>query len=372
MRNHLLYPLAFSLLLSMPLRAQGLEEPATKTPIAFLQMHDEQVNALLKDTPTDSLAPALQDSLKERINAAFDFGELSKRALGVYWQERTPEQQTHFVNTFSGIIREQNFDSFLRYYREGNIRYVGEEIEGDKATVTASIPLGTGNRDHFLRFTQARKPVAHLRFDDRWDQHRRRQPATLRALHKEEVIRTAHRTTRQTVQPACWKVDNNLRLCASTISGWFTTYTITTSALLYSAYWCLFFRAISLQKLAENIKTDFADLLPDDYVSVHELNRIKARVGGIGPLMVVITSDDLDRAVEFMEVLSDSLRDNPLISSLSTHDSKKELLRENRLLYMDMEDLQQIHSRLDDHIELEKLKQSPLYFAAVTTKKIPP
>ena len=91
-------------------------------------------------------------------------------------------------------------------------------------------------------------------------------------------------------------------------------------------------------KLSENIKTDFADLLPDDYVSVHELNRIKARVGGIGPLMVVITSDDLDRAVEFMEVLSDSLRDNPLISSLSTHDSKKELLRENRLLYMDLED----------------------------------
>ena len=125
----------------MPLWAQELEEPATKTPIAFLQMHDEQVNALLKDTPTDSLAPALQDSLKERINAAFDFGELSKRALGGYWQERTPEQQTHFVNTFSGIIREQNFDSFLRYYREGNIRYVGEEIEGDKATVTASIPL---------------------------------------------------------------------------------------------------------------------------------------------------------------------------------------------------------------------------------------
>jgi len=141
MRNHRLYPLAFSLLFFLPLWAQEREEPAKKTPIAFLQMHDEQVNALLKDTPADSLTPALQDSLKERINAAFDFGELSKLALGVYWQERTPEQQTHFVNTFSGIIREQNFDSFLRYYREGNIRYVGEEIEGDKATVTASIPL---------------------------------------------------------------------------------------------------------------------------------------------------------------------------------------------------------------------------------------
>ena len=116
-------------------------------------------------------------------------------------------------------------------------------------------------------------------------------------------------------------------------------------------------------KLAKNIKTDFADLLPDDYVSVHELNRIKARVGGIGPLMVVITSDDLDKAIEFMDVLADSLSDSPLISSLSARNSQKELLRKNRLLYMELDDIQEIYLRLDDHIELEKLKQSPLYFA---------
>ena len=32
------------------------------------------------------------------------------------------------------------------------------------------------------------------------------------------------------------------------------------------------------------IHSDLADLLPRDYVSVRELNRIKAQVGGIGPL----------------------------------------------------------------------------------------
>lgn len=116
-------------------------------------------------------------------------------------------------------------------------------------------------------------------------------------------------------------------------------------------------------KLAKNIKTDFADLLPDNYVSVHELNRIKARVGGIGPLMIIITGDDLDKAVEFMEVLADSLEGSPYISSLSTRDSRKEMLRKNRLLYMDVQDIEAIYTRLDDHIELEKLKQSPLYFA---------
>ena len=116
-------------------------------------------------------------------------------------------------------------------------------------------------------------------------------------------------------------------------------------------------------KLAGNIKTDFADLLSDDYVSVQELNRIKARIGGIAPLMVVITSDDLDAAVSFMQVLADSLEHSPLISSVSRFDSKKDLLEKNQLLYMDLEDLQEINRRLDEHIELQKLKQSPLYFA---------
>ena len=116
-------------------------------------------------------------------------------------------------------------------------------------------------------------------------------------------------------------------------------------------------------KLAGNIKTDFADLLSDDYVSVSELNRIKSRIGGIGPLMVVITSDDLDAAVSFMLVLADSLEHSPLISSVSRLDSKKDLLEKNRLLYMDLEDLREVNRRLDEHIELQKLKQSPLYFA---------
>ena len=116
-------------------------------------------------------------------------------------------------------------------------------------------------------------------------------------------------------------------------------------------------------KLAQNIKTDFADLLSDEYVSVSELNRIKARIGGIGPLMVVITSDDLGAAVSFMLVLADSLEHSPLISSVSRLDSKRGLLEKNQLLYMDLEDLREISRRLDEHVALQKLKQSPLYFA---------
>ncbi len=113
-------------------------------------------------------------------------------------------------------------------------------------------------------------------------------------------------------------------------------------------------------QLVGRINTDNAGLLPQDYISVRELNRIKERVGGIGPLMVLITGDDLDKSVEFLQVVADSLERNPLISSVSRGKNPK-FGDQNRFLYMDLVDLETIYARLDDHLELQKLKQSPIY-----------
>ena len=110
------------------------------------------------------------------------------------------------------------------------------------------------------------------------------------------------------------------------------------------------------------IKADTADLLPDDYVSVRELNRIKERVGGTSPLMIIVTADDLDDAVEAMHALADSIEGSELINAV-IRKRNFEFLSRNRLLFMKTEDLQDLHDRVEDHIELEKLKRSPLYFA---------
>ncbi len=110
------------------------------------------------------------------------------------------------------------------------------------------------------------------------------------------------------------------------------------------------------------IKADTADLLPDDYVSVRELNRIKERVGGTSPLMVIVTAEDLHDAVEAMHALADSLEGSPLVSSV-IRQRNFEFLSHNRLLFMDTADLQELHDRVEDHIEREKLKRSPLYFS---------
>ncbi|MEE2657900.1 MAG: MMPL family transporter [Candidatus Latescibacterota bacterium] len=112
------------------------------------------------------------------------------------------------------------------------------------------------------------------------------------------------------------------------------------------------------------IKADSANLLPDNYVSVRELNRIKERVGGIGPLMVIITGDDLSACVRFLNTLADSVESSSLISSIIRgRTAEVEFLSQNRLLYMNYEDLEELYVRVEDKVELERLKRSPLYFA---------
>ena len=111
------------------------------TPIPFLEGRDTLAKELLAKAPNDSLTAELEAQLKKHINEVFDFAELSRLALGDHWGARTVEERKHFVETFSGIIQEQNFDSFLRYYREGEIAYQKEAVEGEQATVTALVPL---------------------------------------------------------------------------------------------------------------------------------------------------------------------------------------------------------------------------------------
>ena len=110
-------------------------------PIAFLKAHDAEVQAILVEATTDSLPPAVREEIKKHINAAFDFRELSRLALGDHWEERSPDERDHFAETFSSIIREQNFASFSRYYREGEIGYESAEVQGDAAVVQALVPV---------------------------------------------------------------------------------------------------------------------------------------------------------------------------------------------------------------------------------------
>ena len=118
--------------------AAGRGQP---TPIAMLRSHDAAVRAILARSPNDSLSAESSARIKHHINSTFDFRELSRLSLGTTWDELDKDERAGFVEVFSGIIEEQNFDNFLRYYREGKIEYRKEEIDGTRAAASALVPL---------------------------------------------------------------------------------------------------------------------------------------------------------------------------------------------------------------------------------------
>jgi ABC-type transporter MlaC component len=123
--------------------ATALVPVAMPSPIEFLKKHDIAVQAIL--TASDTLSAAQRASVKEQINAIFDFDELSRLSLGEHWVTRTEGERTKFVEVYGGIIEEQNFDTFAKHYRDGNIVYESEEVAGDKAVVAATLPLKREN-----------------------------------------------------------------------------------------------------------------------------------------------------------------------------------------------------------------------------------
>ena len=145
---HVLRSIFFSILL-IGTSGLAINEPKEISytepgPIIALRSHDEKVSSLLANEG-DTLQTVIRDSLKRKINSIFDFNELSKIALGTHWEKITKKEKEKFVTVFGGIIQEQNFDTFLTYYRDGKLNYEKENIDGKSATVNASVPLKRGS-----------------------------------------------------------------------------------------------------------------------------------------------------------------------------------------------------------------------------------
>jgi len=110
--------------------------------------------------------PNLRKEIAERraalrgiANEAFDFEEMAKRALARHWRERTPAEQKEFVQLFADLM-ERSYVSKIELYGGEKIRYAGESVEGEQATVRTKIVTKQG--------TEVLVDYRMHRRDDRW------------------------------------------------------------------------------------------------------------------------------------------------------------------------------------------------------------
>lgn len=117
-------------LLSSPTLAAPL------TPQEEVRATVDSVLGLLRDR---SLDPANRRAQMTRlVRSRFDFANMSQRILATNWRSATPEQQQRFIQLFSDLL-EANYVGRIEAYSNETVRYLGEQIVGDRASIDTSI-----------------------------------------------------------------------------------------------------------------------------------------------------------------------------------------------------------------------------------------
>lgn len=112
------------------------------------------------------------------------------------------------------------------------------------------------------------------------------------------------------------------------------------------------------------IKSDLKELLPDNYQSVKELNKMLERIGGVGSLIIVAESPDFEANKRFMDDLARRLRQLPpkTIRYLDyKSDEVKEFYENYFLYYLGKEDIDELYKSVERRIDFEKIRHSPIF-----------
>ena len=129
------------LALCMPL---GLQ--AAPAPQQVIQDAAEQVRSILKKKVKkgSKAAKAQKNKLKKIVDTFLDYHELSKRSLGPHWKDRSPDEQTEFIQLLRDLI-EEAYTQPISDNIEFTMEYEDEEI-GEDGTAAVMAVAATKNK----------------------------------------------------------------------------------------------------------------------------------------------------------------------------------------------------------------------------------
>jgi uncharacterized protein len=116
-----------------------------------------------------------------------------------------------------------------------------------------------------------------------------------------------------------------------------------------------YFGLISLKQL--QLDPSLSSLLKSGHPVIANLNKVTEYYGGIGSLIVIIRSKEIEVGEKITNALVKKLQDNPLVRYID-YKKPKEYVRQNLLLYLEPADLEKFHSRLYNKLEYERQKNN--------------
>jgi phospholipid transport system substrate-binding protein len=82
--------------------------------------------------------------IRRAADTLFDFPDMSRRALGRHWTDRTPAEREEFTRLFTDLIARTYIGKIDRYAGE-SISYVGERVDGEEASVRSQVVTVKGS-----------------------------------------------------------------------------------------------------------------------------------------------------------------------------------------------------------------------------------
>ena len=110
-------------------------------PTDQLRTYTDEVLKVLQN-PALTL-PERREAVKHLAENIFEVSETAKRALGQHWLKRTPAEREEFVKLFANLL-EQTYIARIDEFGGEKLRYVSEQIDGDRAIVRARITTKNG------------------------------------------------------------------------------------------------------------------------------------------------------------------------------------------------------------------------------------
>lgn len=77
-------------------------------------------------------------AIRQTIARRFDFEEMAKRSLSLYWKDRTPAEQKEFVTLYSDLLENTYIRKIERYENE-DVVYYDERSDGNYAVVKTKV-----------------------------------------------------------------------------------------------------------------------------------------------------------------------------------------------------------------------------------------
>lgn len=120
---------------------------AALTPTETVKSRVDQALQSLSQTanPGAEASERRRADIRRAADTLFDFPEMSRRALGRHWTDRTPAEREEFTRLFTDLIARTYIGKIDRYAGE-SIAYVGERVDGEEASVRSQVVTAKGSQ----------------------------------------------------------------------------------------------------------------------------------------------------------------------------------------------------------------------------------